>query len=103
MTTTTSKDDGIDDKDDPNDVEKPPGFETLNLNPALLKAVEELGFQHPTPIQTKAIPLVLDGRDLIGCAQTGTGKTAAFLLPVMHRLMAGQKGGTRVLVLEPTR
>jgi len=103
MTTTTSKDDGIDDKDDPNDVEKPPGFETLNLNPALLKAVEELGFQHPTPIQTKAIPPVLDGRDLIGCAQTGTGKTAAFLLPVMHRLMAGQKGGTRVLVLEPTR
>ena len=80
-----------------------PGFETLGLNPALLKAVQELGFKHPTPIQTKAIPPVLDGRDMIGCAQTGTGKTAAFLLPVMHRLMAGQKGGTRVLVLEPTR
>ena len=80
-----------------------PGFDTLGLNPGLLKAVQELGFKHPTPIQTKAIPPVLEGRDMIGCAQTGTGKTAAFLLPVMHRLMAGQKGGTRVLVLEPTR
>jgi len=80
-----------------------PVFESLGLNPALLKAVQELGFTHPTPIQVKAIPPVLEGRDMIGCAQTGTGKTAAFLLPVMHRLMAGQKGGTRVLVLEPTR
>ena len=82
---------------------KTPGFEVFGLNPALLRAVQELGFTHPTPIQTKAIPTVLEGRDLIGCAQTGTGKTAAFLLPIMHRLMAGQKGGTRVLVLEPTR
>ena len=81
----------------------PPGFETLGLNASLLKAVQELGFAHPTPIQTKAIPPILEGRDLIGCAQTGTGKTAAFLLPVLHRLMAGSKGGTRVLVLEPTR
>jgi len=80
-----------------------PMFESLGLNPALLKAVQELGFKHPTPIQVKAIPPVLEGRDMIGCAQTGTGKTAAFLLPVMHRLMAGTKGGTRVLVLEPTR
>jgi ATP-dependent RNA helicase RhlE len=80
-----------------------PKFESLGLNPSLLKAVQELGFQHPTPIQVKAIPPVLEGRDMIGCAQTGTGKTAAFLLPVMHRLMAGVKGGTRVLVLEPTR
>jgi ATP-dependent RNA helicase RhlE len=80
-----------------------PSFESLELNPAMLRAVQELGFTHPTPIQTKAIPPVRDGRDFIGCAQTGTGKTAAFLLPVMHRLMAGQKGGTRALVLEPTR
>jgi ATP-dependent RNA helicase RhlE len=94
----------MDNNDDPmDDDEKPPGFESLALVPPLLKAVHELGFKHPTPIQTKAIPLVLEGRDLIGCAQTGTGKTAAFLLPVMQRLMAGQKGGTRVLVLEPTR
>src|SRR5204863_7867716 len=78
-------------------------FESLTLTPPLLKAVSELGFEHPTPIQEKAIPHILEGRDLIGCAQTGTGKTAAFLLPIMQRLMAGQKGGTRVLVLEPTR
>ncbi len=78
-------------------------FESFGLHPSLLKAVTDLGFAHPTPIQEKAIPYVLQGRDLIGCAQTGTGKTAAFLLPIFHRLMAGQKGGTRVLVLEPTR
>src|SRR5262245_5997405 len=83
--------------------EKPPGFEVLGLNAHLLKAVQELGFTHPTPIQTKAIPLVMEGRDLIGCAQTGSGKTAAVLLPIMHRVMAGQKGGTRGLVLEPAR
>jgi ATP-dependent RNA helicase RhlE len=81
----------------------PPSFASFGLNASLLKAVGELGFIHPTPIQTKAIPPVLEGRDVIGCAQTGTGKTAAFLLPILHRLMAGQKGGTRVLVLEPTR
>jgi len=91
------------DEDEDDEVEAPPGFDALHLNPALRKAVQELGFTHPTPIQLKAIPPVLDGRDLIGCAQTGTGKTAAFLLTVMHSLMAGQKGGTRVLVLEPTR
>jgi ATP-dependent RNA helicase RhlE len=80
-------------------------FESLGLNPALLKAVGEMGYEHPTPIQGKAIPPVLEGRDVIGCAQTGTGKTAAFLLPLLHRLMAQPKGGggTRVLVLEPTR
>ena len=85
--------------------ETPPNtFESLGLNEALLKAIRELGYEHPTPIQSKAVPLVLEGRDLIGCAQTGTGKTAAFLLPILHRLMAEKKtGGTRVLVLEPTR
>src|SRR5205814_5171893 len=81
------------------DAPLPPGFDSLSLAPPLLRAVHELGFTHPTPIQTKAIPIVLEGRDLIVCAQTRTGKTAAFLLPIMHRLMAGQKGGTRVLVL----
>ncbi|HXG60395.1 MAG TPA: DEAD/DEAH box helicase [Planctomycetota bacterium] len=78
-------------------------FETLGLHPSLLRAVKELGFEHPTPIQAKAIPPILQGRDLVGCAQTGTGKTAAFLLPVLHRLLEGPRGGTRVLVLEPTR
>jgi ATP-dependent RNA helicase RhlE len=81
----------------------PPSFESLGLDECLLRAVRDLGYPHPTPIQAKAIPLVLQGRDLIGCAQTGTGKTAAFLLPTLHRLLSSPKGGTRVLVLEPTR
>jgi ATP-dependent RNA helicase RhlE len=81
----------------------PVSFESLNLNPSLLKAVKELGYEHPTPIQAKAIPIVLEGRDLIGCAQTGTGKTAAFLLPLLHRFMAAPHKGTRLLILEPTR
>jgi ATP-dependent RNA helicase RhlE len=81
----------------------PSTFETLGLHASLLKAVKELGYEHPTPIQSKAIPLVLQGGDLIGCAQTGTGKTAAFLLPLLHRMMQAPKGGTRLLVLEPTR
>jgi ATP-dependent RNA helicase RhlE len=84
----------------------PRTFESFDLAPPLLKAVQELGFAHPTPIQEKAIPPVLEGRDLIGCAQTGTGKTAAFLLPTLHRLLAAPRqnhAATRVLVLEPTR
>ena len=78
-------------------------FESLGLHPSLLKAIQELGYEHPTPIQAKAIPLVMSGKDLIGCAQTGTGKTAAFLLPLLHRFAANPKGGSRLLVLEPTR
>ncbi len=81
----------------------PSTFDSLGLREELLRAVRELDFAHPTPIQAKAVPPILQGRDLIGCAQTGTGKTAAFLLPIMHRLMGEGKGGTRVLVLEPTR
>jgi ATP-dependent RNA helicase RhlE len=78
-------------------------FDSLGLNEQLLKAVREAGWEHPTPIQAKAIPPVLAGRDLLGCAQTGTGKTGAFLLPTLQRILATEKGGTRVLVLEPTR
>ncbi len=79
-------------------------FETLGLHPDLLKAVQRLGFIRPTPIQEKAIGPVLGGRDLIGRAQTGTGKTAAFILPVLHRLLGGHgHGQIRVLVLTPTR
>jgi ATP-dependent RNA helicase RhlE len=81
----------------------PPTFDIFGLHPALLRALKDLDFVHPTPIQAKAIPLLLEGRDLIGCAETGTGKTAAFLLPLLHRLAAAPHGGTRVLVLEPTR
>ena len=79
-------------------------FESLGLAPELLRAVAEQGYEHPTPIQAEAIPLALAGRDLIGSAQTGTGKTAAFLLPILQRL-AERPGAPalRALVLVPTR
>ena len=76
----------------------------LGLHPPLVKALRELGFTRPTPIQAEAIPAALEGRDLIGAAQTGTGKTAAFLLPALQRIiLSPQPGKTRVLVLTPTR
>jgi ATP-dependent RNA helicase RhlE len=78
-------------------------FTQLKLHPALIKAIKELGFARPTPIQAEAIPPALDGRDLIGCAQTGSGKTAAFLLPIIHRLIDKPRRSTRALVLAPTR
>jgi ATP-dependent RNA helicase RhlE len=76
-------------------------FKALNLSDAVLKGVQAAGYVDPTPIQLRAIPIILSGKDLIGSAQTGTGKTAAFALPIIHNL-AGH-GKTRVLVLEPTR
>jgi ATP-dependent RNA helicase RhlE len=79
-------------------------FASLGLLPSLLKAVTDEGYTVPTPIQLQAIPPLLEGRDLLGCAQTGTGKTAAFLLPVLQRLtQAPRKDGIRALVLAPTR
>jgi ATP-dependent RNA helicase RhlE len=85
-------------------------FEELKLAPAILKAVREQGYETPTAIQAQAIPLVLEGHDLLGGAQTGTGKTAAFTLPLLHRLTMSRSaqnkwGGTgiRALVLTPTR
>ena len=85
-------------------------FDELKLAPAILKAVQEQGYAQPTPIQAQAIPLVLAGHDLLAGAQTGTGKTAAFTLPLLHRLAEGQAprsqfGGKaiRALVLTPTR
>ncbi|MFN4349873.1 MAG: DEAD/DEAH box helicase [Hylemonella sp.] len=85
-------------------------FEDLKLAPAILKAVREQGYETPTAIQAQAIPLVLEGHDLLGGAQTGTGKTAAFTLPLLHRLTMSRSaqnkwGGTgiRALVLTPTR
>ena len=77
-------------------------FQELGLRPALLDAVDELGYVEPTPIQAQAIPLILEGRDIIGSAQTGTGKTAAFSLPILSRLEAPERS-PRCLVLEPTR
>ena len=78
-------------------------IESLNLIPALADAVADLGFDEPTPIQAKAIPIALEGRDLIGCASTGTGKTAAFLLPILQRLGEAKPDGCRALILSPTR
>ena len=78
-------------------------FSKLPLHPDLLKAVRELGFQRPTPIQEQAIPPAVAGRDLLACAMTGSGKTAAFLLPILHRLGPKNRGVTRALVLTPTR
>ncbi|MDB5881220.1 MAG: rhlE1 [Ramlibacter sp.] len=85
-------------------------FDELNLAPAILKAVREQGYEIPTPIQAQAIPAVLEGHDLLGGAQTGTGKTAAFTLPMLHKLTMGHsktnkfgKDGIAALVLTPTR
>jgi ATP-dependent RNA helicase RhlE len=79
-------------------------FKALNLSPAVLRGVQAAGYTDPTPIQLRAIPVVLGGGDLIGSAQTGTGKTAAFALPILTRLGAHAPGrNPRVLVLEPTR
>jgi ATP-dependent RNA helicase RhlE len=78
------------------------GFTALGLAPEILSALQEAGYERPTPIQEEAIPIALAGRDLIGLAQTGTGKTASFTLPVLNRLMHGPRR-TRALVLTPTR
>jgi ATP-dependent RNA helicase RhlE len=78
-------------------------FTNLKLHPNLLKGIKELGFSRPTPIQADAIPPALAGRDVLACAMTGSGKTAAFLLPILHRLMDRPRGTTRALVITPTR
>ena len=81
-------------------------FDRLGLSPEFLRAVAQQGYTEPTPVQTEAIPLVLAGRDLLAGAQTGTGKTAAFVLPLLQRLHASRPAGARViraLILTPTR
>jgi ATP-dependent RNA helicase RhlE len=79
-------------------------FTALGLAPALVRAVIEEGYTAPTPVQTEVLPHVLAGRDVIACAQTGTGKTAAFVLPILHRLAAEPRTGkVRALILTPTR
>jgi superfamily II DNA/RNA helicase len=90
--------------------EPPPRFDTLALDPKLLRAVADSGYLSMTPIQAKAIPMVLDGRDVMGAAQTGTGKTAAFTLPLLQRMLKHENPSTsparhpvRALVLTPTR
>ena len=88
---------------------KPVAFETLGLEASLLEGIRVRGFSATTPIQSAVIPIVMDGDDLIGCADTGTGKTAAFLLPILNRMLRAraaapdERGFTRVLILAPTR
>lgn len=77
-------------------------FSELGLSPEVLQGVEAMGYQTPTPIQAQSIPVILEGRDVAGASQTGTGKTAAFALPILSRL-SGKEGRLRCLVLEPTR
>ena len=76
-------------------------FQELGLLDSVVHGAQSLGFADPTPVQAECIPLILDGRDVVGSAQTGTGKTAAFALPILTRLK--KRGPTRCLVLEPTR
>lgn len=78
-------------------------FDDLDLNPELQEAIGYMGFRETTPIQEKAIPVILSGRDLIACAQTGTGKTAAFLLPILNFISEKRPVHTHTLVLVPTR
>ena len=83
-------------------------FNSLNIIDPILKAIAEEGYITPTPIQVKSIPLVLEGKDIIGCAQTGTGKTAAFAVPILQLLSRNTSHGTRkkfpkALIVTPTR
>ena len=78
-------------------------FTSFDLHPSLLRGVADLGFTVPTPIQRDGIPPALEGRDVLACAMTGSGKTAAFALPILHRLLGQKRGVTRALVLAPTR
>jgi ATP-dependent RNA helicase RhlE len=88
-------------KTTPDDVSS---FDELKLHPNLLKGIHHMGFLKPTPIQARAIPAILEGRDVIGLAQTGTGKTAAFVLPILHRLLqAPHRKNPRALIVAPTR
>jgi ATP-dependent RNA helicase RhlE len=81
----------------------PMSFKSLGLHAALLQAVRDMRYTEPTPVQAEAIPAVMTGRDVLATAQTGTGKTAAFVLPLLHRLLAHPLGVTQALILTPTR
>ncbi|NTU79027.1 MAG: DEAD/DEAH box helicase, partial [Chloroflexales bacterium] len=78
-------------------------FSELELHPTLLANLRAQGYVTPTPIQSQAIPVGLARRNLVGLAQTGTGKTAAFALPILQHLLAGRRGGIRALIVTPTR
>lgn len=78
-------------------------FNSFNFHPSVMAGINALGYSTPTPIQEQSIPPILQGRDIIGLAQTGTGKTAAFVLPILQRLTQGPRGQIRVLIVSPTR
>jgi ATP-dependent RNA helicase RhlE len=78
-------------------------FDSFDLHPQITAGVKALGYSTPTPIQRRAIPAILQGQDVLGLAQTGTGKTAAFVLPILQRLVKGPRGGIQALVIAPTR
>ena len=78
-------------------------FTSFNFNPRVMAGVEAAGYVEPTPIQAQSIPVVMSGRDVLGLAQTGTGKTAAFVLPILHKLLDGPRGIVRALIIAPTR
>src|ERR1044071_4046214 len=79
-------------------------FRNFNLAQPILRALQEKGYDTPTPIQAKAIPEIIRGNDVLGCAQTGTGKTAAFCIPILERLEMSRSGsGIRAVILSPTR
>lgn len=78
-------------------------FSELELKKDLLSAIRKAGYEEPTPIQEQSIPVILEGKDMVGCAQTGTGKTAAFALPILQKLTVIKRAKTRALILTPTR
>lgn len=78
-------------------------FEELKINEKIKRALKDMDYKIPSPIQEKAIPVLLDGKDVIGCAQTGTGKTCAFMIPIIESLLAEQRDGIKALILTPTR
>lgn len=78
-------------------------FDQFNFESGLKEGLDAMGFEKPTPIQESAIPLIMEGKDLIACAQTGTGKTAAFVLPILHKIAASGSSGLDTLILAPTR
>jgi ATP-dependent RNA helicase RhlE len=78
-------------------------FDSFSFHPQINAGIQSAGYSIPTPIQSRTIPSIIDGRDILGLAQTGTGKTAAFVLPILQRLMDGPRGKLRALIISPTR
>jgi ATP-dependent RNA helicase RhlE len=78
-------------------------FSEFNLHPSVFEGVEAMGFEQPSPVQEQVIPVLIEGRDIIACAQTGTGKTAAYILPLLHHLANKNENKIKGLILAPTR